>query len=422
MTIRTNSENLKDISLIFILLFLSNDTYLFGTNSNDLMLALPRFFLLVFCLTTVIHSAMINKLIYNRKTITLYFFLVISFAVVSVYHHEVLSRVIIKILCITTGMLICTRYDLKDYAQLFLRCMQFFSIAAILLTVVAYIAPSVVSALPSMVNTAGVRFFSIGIAGLDERSLSTWSIRTGGIFWEPGVFQMYLNLSILFEMMLFHGENKKRIACYLLALFLTFSTTGYICFIWMIITYSLFGKNDSRLTVRNMAIYILLIIGVVSLYYIVLYTSLGEVVFGKLFDAKDGSTFVRFASVLINLEIIQDHPFAGIGMDIMEDEFWTRTGLSPDIPWPTKQNTNTLLYQFAAHGCLFGSLFTWGTYKFGAKLGKNFFMKMSIFIMIVLLYVGENLMTSIFPYIIIFYGVDKLIDTRESERNAANKI
>ncbi len=148
----------------------------------------------------------------------------------------------------------------------------------------------------------------------------------------------------------------------------------------MIITYSLFGKNDRRLTLRNMAIYILLILGVVSLYYIVLYTSLGEVVFGKLFDVKDGSTFVRFASVLINLEIIQDHPLAGIGMDIMEDEFWTRTGLSPDILWATKQNTNTLLYQFAAHGCFFGSLFTRGTYKFGEKLSSNLFMRMSIFL------------------------------------------
>ncbi len=30
--------------------------------------------------------------------------------------------------------------------------------------------------------------------------------------------------------------------------------------------------------------------------------------------------------------------------------------------------------------------------------------------MIVMLYVGENLMTSIFPYIIIFYGVNKAME------------
>ncbi len=230
MTIGTNSKEFKDISLIFILLFLSNDTYLFGTNSNELMVALPRFFLLAFCLATVMCSTIKNKLIYNKKTIALYFLMVISLVAVSFYHHEEFSRVLIKILCITTGMLICTRYDMKEYAQLFLKCMQFFSITAIFLTVVAYIAPSVVSSLPSMVNTAGVRFFSIGIAGLDERSLATWIIRTGGIFWEPGVPQMYLNLSILLELFLYHGANKKRMACYLLALFFTFSTAGYISF------------------------------------------------------------------------------------------------------------------------------------------------------------------------------------------------
>ena len=31
----------------------------------------------------------------------------------------------------------------------------------------------------------------------------------------------------------------------------------------------------------------------------------------------------------------------------------------------------------------------------------------TIFVMILMLYIGENLMTSILPYIIIFYGVDK---------------
>ena len=304
-------------------------------------------------------------------------------------------------------MLICMSYPLKDYAQAFLKCMTFFSAAAIFLTMIAYISPSIVKALPSMINTAGVRFYSIGFAGLDERSLNTWNIRTGGIFWEPGVFQMYLNMAILLELTLGNAKNKIRTVIYIIALFLTFSTTGFLAFGWMIATYALFGRDNSRSAVKNIVIFIALIIGAIAVYFVVFYTKLGTAVFGKLFDMKDGSTMVRLASVLINLEIIRDHPFAGIGMEIMEDEFIRRSYRSSLIYGWTHQNTNTLLYQFSAHGCFFGIPFTFGTYRFGGRLSNKVFMKLSVFIMFLMLYIGENLMTSIFPYILIFYGVDQ---------------
>ena len=274
--IRTNAKQSKAFVLVFLLLFLSNDTYLFGTNSNELMVALPRYFMLFFCMI----SFMLLDFTWHKRIVILYLFMTTVLVAVSLYHHEYLSRVFIKILCMTTGMLICMRYDIKDYSNLFLKCMSFFSVAAILLTIIAYIAPFIVKSLPSMINTAGVRFYSIGIAGLDERSLTTWNIRTGGIFWEPGVFQMYLNLAILLELMINNGKNKKRMAIFLFALLLTFSTTGYIAFVWFIATYVLFN-NDSRAMIKNVAIFFGLIVLVIISYFIVFYTDLGVAVFGK---------------------------------------------------------------------------------------------------------------------------------------------
>lgn len=407
MKIKVSSKELKTRGIVFLILFLSNDTYLFGTNSNELMVALPRYFMLVFCAVSIVLSIVRQEYATHKSIIGLFLLMSAVLIAVSFYHHEYFSRVLIKLLCMATGMLLCMRYDIEDYSNAFLKCMTFFSIAAIFLTLIAYIAPSIVRSLPSTVNTVGVRFYSIGFAGLDERSLNTWNIRTGGIFWEPGVFQMYLNFAILLELTINRGVNKKRMAIYVIALFLTFSTTGYLAFAWLIATYALFGKNDSRSTTKNIAIFFALIVAVPISFFIVFYTNLGITVFGKLFDMKNGSTMVRQASVLINLEIMREYPFAGIGMDAMADEFERRSYLSSAIYGWTRQNTNTLLYQFAAHGCLFGIPFTWGTYKFGTKLSNKFFMRLSIFVMILMLYIGENLMTSVFPYILIFYGVDK---------------
>lgn len=407
MSIKVTRKEFKSLALIFILLFFSNDTYLFGTNSNEMMVALPRYLMLLFCSVSILLAFVRKEFAFHRKMLGLYFLLVIVLVVVSMYHRESFSRVFIKILCMTTGMLLCMHFDLDEYTNAFLKCMTVFSVSAILLTALAYIVPSLVKALPSIINTVGVRFYSIGLAGLDERSLSTWNIRTGGIFWEPGVFQMYLNLAILLELFVNRGKNRKRMMIYIISLILTFSTTGYLALAWIVITYLLFGREDKRSTSKNVAIFASLILAIGIAYFLVFYTTLGVTVFGKLFDMKDGSTMVRQASVLINLEIIREHPLTGIGMDVMADEFERRSYLSSAIYGWTRQNTNTLLYQFAAHGCFFGIPFTWGTYQFGGKLSNRIFMKLSIFIMILMLYIGENLMTSIFPYILVFYGMGK---------------
>ncbi len=92
-------------------------------------------------------------------------------------------------------------------------------------------------------------------------------------------------------------------------------------------------------------------------------------------------------------------------MENIQDEFLKLTMASQIILGFTRQNTNTLLYQYAAHGIPYGILFTLGTYKFANLLSRGEkLIKLSVFIMIVMLYIGENLQYSELPYIIIFYG------------------
>ena len=409
MTIKITKAELKRLCPLFILMFVSNDTYLFGTNSNEFMVALPRYLMLGYCIVNFIFAITRKDYVQHRHIIELYLIMLFVFVIVSYFHHEHFNRALIKVLCMTTAMFVCVQYKMEDYAETFLKCMTLFSVSAILLTLLAYVSPFIVTSLPSIINTVGVRFYSIGLAGLDERSLGTLTVRAGGIFWEPGVFQMYINLAVLFELMLHKGKNKKRLIIYTIALIITFSTTGYLAFMWLIVTYVFFGRDDSRSVSKNVCVFIALILAAFLVYFIMVYTVVGQVVFGKLFDLKNGSTFVRQASVLINLEIVRDHPFMGIGMELMEDEFERRSYLSTAIYGWTRQNTNTLLYQFAAHGIFFGLPFTLGTYKFGEKLSNKFFMKLSIFVMLLMLYIGENLMTSIFPYILVFYGIDQIV-------------
>lgn len=256
----------------------------------------------------------------------------------------------------TSALFLCSKIPFKKYSVAFNNALCFISICATFLTLLAYIVPSLVYRLPYITNKVGIKFYTILFAGLDERSINNFAIRTGGVFWEPEVFQMYLNIAILYELFVLNC-NIKRLFILIFAMILTFSTTGYIVFAWIILTYYLFFKAGNYSKNRLAWNYLILFIFVISSFLFLNFSSIASNVFGKLTDKTNGSTFVRQASVFINLEIARDNPLTGIGMDIMEDEFERRSFASTLVYGWTRQNTNTLLYQYSAHGIPFGLVF-----------------------------------------------------------------
>ena len=213
-------------------------------------------------------------------------------------------------------------------------------------------------------------------------------------------------------------NKKKYIAVYIIALFFTFSTTGYIALMWIGVSYMLFNNEHKRRLGLNV-LYFFIVLIIVLLLYLARSTELFDFVFGKI-DRTNGSYIARLAGFVINYEIAIDYPLFGIGSDmrLISDEFINRSLQSEIVLGWTRHNTNTLMYQFAAYGIPFGLIFAINTFGFGKKMVKGVLGCISVFVTIVLLYTGENLYTSILPYIIVFYGassfgVDKAVNTEE---------
>lgn len=389
--------------IVFILTFFSNDTYLFGTNSNTFFVSLPRYILIVFCLYCFLILTTKDEV--PTRFFCIWVMMVTTFLIVSHLNEEYLNRTIIKILCITVGFLICCQFSFRDYAEAFCKVMYLVAIGSIVFELIAYICSPLLNLFPVMINSVGVKFYTCLFAGLDSRTLNTSTIRAGGIFWEPGVYQIYLNLAIIFELILLKNKKRNRLIAYIIALVITFSTTGYIAFAWILASYLLFFDNKHNFSVQTKAIYI----GIIAIASVATIFLFGDslttgIVFGKLFDPTSGTANVRYASIVTNIEIFLDYPLHGVGMERIADEFFTRTLKSPLIYGFTDQNTNTLLYQFAAHGGIWGSLFLIGTFKFGNIFSEKKIQTVCVFIVLVVMYIGENLQVSILPYVIIFYG------------------
>ena len=402
-----NKKYLLDVTtiILFILMWCSNDTALFGTNSNLFLVSLPRYLMLIFCITALLFPLEITFTVEGKKQFIALLFMMAIFIVVGVVNHEQFNRVVIKLLCMLTGFVIAFKIDFEQFAKSFCNIIYFLSYFAIIMSIVGLIAPGLIRMLPCVENTAGVRIYTCFLAGIDERMLDSIAVRTNGIYWEPGVYQMYLNLALLLEMYVFKMNNRKRFAIELIALFFTYSTTGYIVFVWGLVSYYMFERGSINDIKRTFSYFILLLIGVGGLFVVLNFTPLGEVVFGKVINMEpSGTAVVRMASVFMNLEIVRDNPLHGIGMENIQDEFLRRSMASDLFEGWTSQNTNTLLYQYAAHGALYGILFTIGTYKFGRRMTDKTLPVVCIFIFFALMYIGENLQYSFFPFVIIFYG------------------
>ncbi|MCH1940969.1 hypothetical protein [Holdemania massiliensis] len=405
LKVKKNTHIDANAVLVYLIMFFSNDTYLFGTNSNAMVVTFSRYMLIAMCMLLLLKMNFKINLTAQKGKIIAYAFIVAAYIVIAIINNELFNRVIIKVLCITVAFLLCMLLNFDEYIEAFKKAIYFVSISAVAFTLLAYILPGVVRMFPYIVNTAGIKIYTCLFAGLIDGTIGNLAIRTQGIYWEPGVFQLYLNLAIAFELFGRRAINRNRLMIYFIALILTFSTTGYAAGAWIMLAYALVvrkqGDTTTSITKRFLIVTGLFFAAVVVL----LCTEVGDVVLGKVINpTSSGTAMVRLAGVVVNIEIALQHPWHGIGMEAITEEF-VRVSMASNIVlgW-TEQNTNTLFYQFAAHGIPYGILFTIGTFKFGNNFPGRKKLVWIVFVTLVLMYVGENLQYSSLPYILIFYG------------------
>ena len=364
----------KNILLLFVIFFISGDTYLCGTNSNETFLTIARASNILIIICVLYWMRFRLRITNNKSKIYAYVVMLIAFVGISILHSDNINRIAIVVIYMTLSLMICMLFSFKEYVRCFNLTMYFISIMAILFTVLAYISPALIRMFPVIVNSAGTKIYTCGFAGLLEGFVGQPVVRTQGIFWEPGTFQIYLNLAIAFELLYKNKVERKRVIAFSIALFLTFSTTGYIVFAWILLSYLLVktSKNGNNVVEKFIVIMTLFVFGLIILQF----TSIGDMVFGKIVDRNNenfGSMTTRMAGIIVSSRIAIDNPLFGVGMNDMRGVFFDITySMRAILGGWTHDNTNTLLYRFAAHGIPYGLFFSIGTFKFGNYFGKRF--------------------------------------------------
>lgn len=214
----------------------------------------------------------------------------------------------------------------------FHKIVVFLTIIDIILWVISMVVgPSTMNAVAPFVNadldgTGSFLIFNVPNVDIYEGEGLGGLERNSGFCWEPGIFSCTLVLAIFCNLMIkgFKLKNNKSLVILLIGLFSTFSTTGYVALIVLVVGYFLFYKNKKSVAPKILSGVILIPV----ILYVLDLPFMRKKIEDKLnmdnfltergnmnwVEDVDGMvTLDRFEGMVVDMLNIQDKPLLGYG-------------------------------------------------------------------------------------------------------------
>lgn len=228
-------------------------------------------------------------------------------------------------------------------------------------------------------------------------------VRNQGLFWEPGILQIFLNILLFLQFFVFQ-TSKRKIATTIFIILTTFSTAGFLIMLIQILY-----KVKSLLSLKNF----LYILPLSAILLLVFYPLIEANLTDKLVGDNATSSFVRFFDALQSLVIISDYPLTGIGITIesyfklQTEKYYDVFGIFSYLP---TGNTNSILGTLVFLGVPFGASFLYFLYHQSiVTVNKNLF-----FIMMLIALSSEPLLLRPFFFFLIFNGFVNVMSKKYS--------
>lgn len=384
--------------LTLLLIIVSRESFWFGTYGNASLYTTFDLFLMVlpvaFILTHVSYR-------FSYRSVGLLFFSILMFVFTTVLHGNSMGGPLLMISSFLSAFYISKLVKMEVYLGVFSEIITLLSLCSIIVwggCLIDVVTPVV------GYNVVGApvlhKFFSVLF--MNEESML---LRNSSIFREPGVFMVYLGLSLIVELIYLPRVRKKynviHIIILLVALLSTFSTGGIVTGVLILLLVILSQRKI------NLSVFIFSILLAIGISFFMNDEYIFLSIFGK-FDNIDssGSGFTRLASFVLPLYIIFRYPIFGAGYEdyyILFDKYCRDIFLrSIDAH---QQSTNTFMTFGAIWGVWALILFVVGIYLFSKRLCDINLVQKGIFIAILLMLCNEAMLYSIPLYIIIFYGL-----------------
>lgn len=281
------------------------------------------------------------------------------------------------------------KYDYKDINNYIFKCTKLICYLGFINFILYFFLPFIFWDVPSDVYAAKTFLYVFNYMP----SADSLFQRNQGMFWEPGVFQLVLNLH-LYNILIERKMPLKKILIPAFLIISTLSTTGLIIMV-IILAYWFFFIRMKRLSIG--VIILGIVLGGLLLPFVY------DNVTSKT-DSTNGSAAARTFDFLMGVEVIKSEPIFGIGMN--PDEYLKRTTVQDLKYFETQRvdvnrgNTNSFIKVAIMYGIPVALFFCISLYK------QNIFEKRRMaFLIFLFALMSEPLFGMVFLFLICFSSI-----------------
>lgn len=324
----------------------------------------------------------------NQKQLLILIVAVTSIILSSLLCNSIKSGLIL-IICMIPAYIISIRCPLRLFIYVYNKVIYFLAIWALFGYLLTLIQPEIIRLFPSMISD--VRDFSVYNLIFSVAADNPYVIRNYGIFWEPGTYSIFLNISLFFNLFGINELDKRNIILLVISIVSTMSTLGIVC---MMLLFATFLLSNNKITTFGMKVFFIAVFFVAFLITMLYGDEFLFHVFGKLTDEDNASTLTRTASVIYVTEAFLDNWLLGIGMEnfnILQEEKCFNMATCTPLNW------------IAVYGVV-AFLYIIGMLKFFMKFSTNVLSKCLFVMFGLIIFSTENFLQIPFVYYFIFEG------------------
>lgn len=393
------------------------------TNDKEYRIACVGFFMMLFLANSFVVT---NDIISSTMTIALW----VMTAVFIIYGNSKIRKELLVILMVIAFCMLCTTLFNRETFRPFVLTLFAYAVAMIYVNRVsldtfkeAFISVMYWLSIISLIGFALYRLFpvlhNINIVRYNYSNLfiyidTTRYTRNTGMFWEPGAYQTFLNIALLFEI-LKNKFNAKKVIIFIITILTTYSTTGYLALLLIVCIF--INKKDSNINKKGryaiIGFLFLLIVGIYFNQELIFGSSLSngqQTVLGKLFNfdlsnSAASSASVRYYAIIKPIALFFQSPIFGHGYEGLKKKLFDYT---------LGMNTCTFINWFAVYGIIYGGMMMSGMYKFSKKNIGGGYQTIFVLLLMFLVTMSQNYVNNAIFLIFVLYGYKKEHDTHQS--------
>lgn len=374
---------------VFIIIYLT-DTLLFATSTVSYFTLARRF---------VPVAAAAAMLFFIKRFSLPFVFVVISIAVsLSLFMANNSGYFYISVIALLLCGYGCSfLISLEEFEDAFIKIMRVIAIVS-LITFFFGATIKLISFIPTVTNSAGYDFKVLFLSNIPLSE--SRARRNCGPFWEPGVYQIYLNIAIIFVL---HRQKKTMwfdSVLFLTTLLTTLSGASILPLPFIIMAYLI--SNLKNKSAKPFILVFVVLCAVVLLFQ----TGAFDEIITKVTGEDGGlSSGFRLGSAWANLVATVRYPFFGASPEVQDQ---LRMEIIYSINgYYTEGNTNTMIGYFAYFGVFVGAFFCIKIFSFCKRISQNFLGALCLFVAMVIMTSNENLILSALPYVLMFILPEK---------------